>query len=46
VGNIPTEAVIETLRELGAEVPIRKPLDNVLKISQLIAMGSASPQLQ
>ncbi len=46
VGNIPTEAVIEGLKELGAEVPIRKPLDNVLKMSQLIAMGSASPQLQ
>jgi hydroxymethylglutaryl-CoA lyase len=46
VGNIPTEAVIEALKELGAEVPIRKPLDNVLKMSQLIAMGSALPQLQ
>ena len=46
VGNIPTEVVIEALKELGAEVPIRKPLDNVLKMSQLIAMGSASPQLQ
>jgi hydroxymethylglutaryl-CoA lyase len=46
VGNIPTESVIEALKELGAEVPIRKPLDNVLKMSQLIAMGSASPQLQ
>ncbi|HEU5234578.1 MAG TPA: hydroxymethylglutaryl-CoA lyase [Terriglobales bacterium] len=46
VGNIPTEAVIEALKELGAEVPIRKPLDNVLKMSQLIAMGSASSQLQ
>ena len=46
VGNIPTEAVIEALKELGAEVPIRKPLDNVLKMSQLIAIGSASPQLQ
>ncbi len=46
VGNIPTEAVIEALKELGADVPIRKPLDNVLKMSQLIAIGSASPQLQ
>lgn len=46
VGNIPSEAVIEALKELGAEVPIRKPLDNVLKMSQLIAIGSASPQLQ
>lgn len=46
VGNIPTEIVVESLRELGAEVPIRKSLDNVLKMSQLIAIGSASPQLQ
>lgn len=46
VGNIPTEAVIEALKELGAEVPIRKPLNNVLKMSQLIAIGSASPQVQ
>src|SRR6266404_4130080 len=29
VGNIPTEIVLETLNELGAETPIRKPLDNV-----------------
>jgi hydroxymethylglutaryl-CoA lyase len=46
VGNIPTEAVIEALTELRAEVPFRKPLDNVLKMSQLIAIGSALPQLQ
>ena len=46
VGNIPTEVVVESLMELGAEVPIRKSLDNVLKMSQLIAIGSASPQLQ
>jgi hydroxymethylglutaryl-CoA lyase len=46
VGNLPTEAVIEALKELGVEAPIRKPLENVLKMSQLIAMGSASPQIQ
>jgi len=46
VGNLPTEAVIEALKEIGAEVPIRKPLDNILKMSQLIAMGAASPQIQ
>jgi hydroxymethylglutaryl-CoA lyase len=46
VGNLPTEAVIEALKEIGAAVPIRKPLDDILKMSQLIAMGSASPQLQ
>ena len=46
VGNLPTETVLETLKELGAELPIRKPLDNVLKMAQLIAMGSPSPQIQ
>ena len=46
VGNIPTEAVLEALRDLGTEPPIRKPLDSVLKMSQLIAMGSPSTQLQ
>ncbi|HWC16963.1 MAG TPA: hydroxymethylglutaryl-CoA lyase [Terriglobales bacterium] len=46
VGNLPTEAVLEALKELGAEPPIRKPLDKVLKMSQLIALGSASAQIQ
>ena len=31
VGNIPTERVIETLRQLGAELPTLKPLDTLLK---------------
>jgi hydroxymethylglutaryl-CoA lyase len=31
VGNIPTEKVIETLRQLGAELPTLKPLDTLLK---------------
>jgi hydroxymethylglutaryl-CoA lyase len=46
VGNLPTEVVLETLRELGEEIPIRKPLDNVLKMSQLIGAGSPSTQIQ
>lgn len=46
VGNLPTEAVLSTLQELGVEQPIHKPLASVLKMSQLIAMGSASPKLQ
>jgi hydroxymethylglutaryl-CoA lyase len=37
VGNIPTETVIEALREKGAELPILKPLDALLKASQGIA---------
>ena len=31
VGNIPTERVIETLHQLGAELPTLKPLDTLLK---------------
>jgi hydroxymethylglutaryl-CoA lyase len=31
VGNIPTERVIETLRQRGAELPALKPLDSLLK---------------
>ena len=46
VGNLPTEVLLETLRDLGGELPIRKPLDNVLKMSQLIGAGSLSTQIQ
>jgi hydroxymethylglutaryl-CoA lyase len=31
VGNIPTEKVLEALRQRGAELPTLKPLDNLLK---------------
>jgi hydroxymethylglutaryl-CoA lyase len=31
VGNIPTEKVIETLAQRGAELPVLKPLDSLLK---------------
>ena len=31
VGNIPTERVLEALRQRGAELPTLKPLDNLLK---------------
>jgi hydroxymethylglutaryl-CoA lyase len=37
VGNIPTEIVIEALRERGAELPALKPLDTLLKASEGIA---------
>jgi hydroxymethylglutaryl-CoA lyase len=46
VGNLPTEVLLEALKELDVELPIRKPLDSVLRMSQLIAMGSPSPQIQ
>lgn len=37
VGNIPTEKVIATLRERGAELPTLKPLDTLLKATGGIA---------
>src|SRR5215469_1911169 len=44
VGNIPTEKVIETLGQLGAELPSLKPLDTLLKAtSGLAAKYTESP---
>jgi hydroxymethylglutaryl-CoA lyase len=37
IGNIPTERVLEAFKQRGIAVPIRKPLDNVLKMSADIA---------
>jgi hydroxymethylglutaryl-CoA lyase len=37
VGNIPTEIVLEALRDRGAELPSLKPLDTLLKASEGIA---------
>jgi hydroxymethylglutaryl-CoA lyase len=37
VGNIPTEKVIEALRQRGAELPTLKPLDTLLKATSGIA---------
>jgi len=37
VGNIPTEKVLQALAQRGAELPIRKPLDDVLAKSAEIA---------
>ncbi len=37
VGNIPTESVLEALRQRGVPPPIRKPLDNVLRMNADIA---------
>ena len=46
VGNMATETVLEALNELGVEQLIRKPLDNILKMSQSIALGSPSTRIQ
>lgn len=44
VGNIPTEKVIESLRQRGAELPPLKPLDSLLKATGGIgAKFSSSP---
>jgi hydroxymethylglutaryl-CoA lyase len=37
VGNIATERVIETLSQLGAELPPLKPLDALLKATEGLA---------
>jgi hydroxymethylglutaryl-CoA lyase len=45
VGNLATETVLAALEELGVESPIRKTLDNVIRMSQAIAIG-APPRIQ
>ena len=37
IGNIPTEIAVQALREHGAEVPLKKPLDSVIQMSAEIA---------
>jgi len=44
VGNIPTEAVIETLRRRGAELPAMKSLDTLLKATGGIAAKYSDSQ--
>ena len=42
VGNIPTEILLTTLAECGAEVPALKPLNDLLDASTKIATGAAA----
>jgi len=37
VGNIPTEIAVQALREHGAEIEVKKPLDSVIQMSAEIA---------
>jgi hypothetical protein len=37
IGNIPTEIAVQALKDRGAEVPLKKPLDAVLAMSSDIA---------
>jgi len=41
VGNVPTEVVLQTLEAHGADVPILKPLADVLRMSEDIALRFA-----
>lgn len=41
VGNVPTEVVLRALAERGAQVPIHKPLENVLRMNEDIALRFA-----
>jgi hydroxymethylglutaryl-CoA lyase len=43
VGNIPTERVIETLTQRGAELPQLKPLDSLLKATVEIGVRYSAP---
>src|SRR5215472_5456050 len=43
VGNIPTERVVETLRQLGAELPTLKPLDGLLRATGGLAAKFSEP---
>jgi len=46
VGNIPTEIVLEALASREVALPIRKPLDSVLKMNADIADKHAAPVKQ
>jgi hydroxymethylglutaryl-CoA lyase len=46
VGNIPTEIVLEALASRGGDLPIRKPLDAVLKMNADIATKHGAPVKQ
>jgi len=46
VGNIPTEIVIEALARREADLPVRKPLDSVLKMNADIANKHGAPVKQ
>jgi hydroxymethylglutaryl-CoA lyase len=46
VGNIPTELMLEAFAKNGIAVPIRKPLENLVKISADIAERYSIAQVQ
>ena len=45
VGNIPTETLLEALRSRGVELPIRKPIAEVLRLSAEIGAKFSGPKM-
>jgi hydroxymethylglutaryl-CoA lyase len=45
VGNIPTETLLEALRSRGAELPIKKPIGEVLQLAREIGDRFSGPKM-
>jgi len=45
VGNIPTEILLEALKSRGAELPVKKPLGDVLRLSAEIGTRFSGPKM-
>ena len=45
VGNIPTETLFEALKSRGVELPIRKPIHDVLRLSAEIGVRFSGPKM-
>jgi hydroxymethylglutaryl-CoA lyase len=45
VGNIPTETLLEALKSRGAELPVKKPLTDVLRMSADIGTRFSGPKM-
>ena len=45
VGNIPTETLLEALRSRGAELPIRKPISELLRLAAEIGDRFSGPKM-
>jgi hydroxymethylglutaryl-CoA lyase len=45
VGNIPTETLLETLRSRGADLPIKKPIGEALRLAREIGDRFSGPKM-
>ena len=45
VGNIPTETLLDVLRSRGAELPVRKPISDVLRLAGEIGDRFSGPKM-